>query len=88
MRKLAPLLALSLLLLPGCILAVHDGAWDDEGQPSYESRFAQLDRRVRDLEQGLATCTAECCQTKDAKAHDAKGPQAQVQEIHAPAGSR
>ena len=89
MRKLARLLPLGLLLLPGCIFNVTDDGWydDDEHRPSYEQRLSQLDRRVRDLESCMATCSADCCKEKDAPkeaSKDAK-PTAEVQEIHAPA---
>jgi len=74
MRKFARVLALSTLLLPGCVLAVRDGAWDEDGHhprmPPLEQRVAELDRRVRELEECMAACPMSCCSNEQGEKHE------------------
>jgi hypothetical protein len=78
MRKLARLIPLALVLLPGCVFHIRDeGDWDDD-RPSLQKRLDQLDHRVRDLEQAMA---------QDSGMHGKSmgTPGVSVQELHAPA---
>ena len=90
MRKLARLLPLALVLLPGCVFHVHDGEWDDDGRPSMQKRLDQLDHRVRDLEAAMAHSpphgsTMHGTGTGQPGPGAPSAPKAEVQEVHAPA---
>ncbi len=74
-KSLASVLALSLGLLPGCVLAVGNGP-DDEGGPN---RVQKLEHRVAVLEQKLQECSAACC-AEDAE--DADDDEAAEVEAH------
>ena len=89
MRKLARLIPLALVLLPGCVFHVYDKDWDDDGRPSMQKRLDQLDHRVRDLEEAMAqSSTMHGTGTghpAPAAAAASGAPKAEVQEVHAPA---
>jgi hypothetical protein len=49
MRKtLTALLLTALVVLPGCVFAIGEEAWDDDGP--HTSRMAKLEKRVAALE--------------------------------------
>jgi hypothetical protein len=86
MRRVARLLSLSALLLPGCILAVHDGKYDDDHyhapKSSLEQRVAELEHRVHDLQECMENCTAGCCKPEGedkehGEVHEGKAPEGQ-----------
>jgi hypothetical protein len=81
MRRVARLLPLSVLLLPGCILAVHDHRdWDDDHdhspKSSLEQRVSELEHRVHDLQECMENCTAGCCKGEGDEMHE-KGEKAE-----------
>ena len=58
MRRLTRILPLAVLLLPGCVLAIGgDSDGHRRGPQPLEQRVADLERRVHDMEQ----CMASCC---------------------------
>jgi hypothetical protein len=87
MRRVARLLSLSVLLLPGCILVAHDHDWDDghshpAPKSSLEQRVSELEHRVHEMQECMENCTAGCCKPEaedkeHAEVHEGKTPAGQ-----------
>jgi hypothetical protein len=92
MRKLARLLSLSVLLLPGCILVAHDSDWDDGHyhgpKPPLEQRVAELERRVHDLQECMENCSAGCCKGEDGEMHEKGEKEEHEMQPHQPSAPK
>lgn len=87
MRRLTRILPLAVLLLPGCVLAIgNDGDGHKHGPQSIEQRVSELEHRVHEMEQCMASCSMDCC--KGGMGKHEEGEEDEEHEGHAapPAG--